>query len=86
MNLLKSAWILLLVSLATILNAQPKKNLIEIAVTPNHTNWTYNLGEVPVFNIQVLQNGQPLSNSKINYKIGLEQLPAALEKELEIKE
>ncbi len=65
--------------------AQPKKQLIDIQVTPTHTDWVYNLGETVSFDVKVLKNGQLLHNTKIHYEIGLERMPATMKGDLTLK-
>jgi len=65
--------------------AQPKKQLIDIQVTPTQTDWTYNLGETASFDVKILKNGQLIPNTKIYYEIGLERMPATLKGNLTLK-
>ncbi|HZJ21331.1 MAG TPA: acetylxylan esterase [Pricia sp.] len=51
------------------LTAQPSKQLVEVIVSPNHTDWTYNVGEQAEFSINVLRNNVPIEGVKITYKI-----------------
>lgn len=52
------------------LTAQPSRQLVEVIVSPNHTDWTYGVGEQAEFSINVLRNNVPLEGVKINYTIG----------------
>ncbi len=65
--------------------AQPKKQLIDIQVTPTQTDWTYNLGDTASFNVKVLKNGQLVPNIKIHYEIGLERMAAEIIGDLTLK-
>lgn len=56
--------------------AQPRRQVIEVIVAPEHTDWTYATGERADFTVRVLQNGLPISNCEITYEIGPEQMPA----------
>lgn len=51
------------------LAAQPSKQLVEVIVSPNHTDWTYEVGEQAEFSINVLRNQVPIEGVKIDYKI-----------------
>ncbi|WP_373517253.1 acetylxylan esterase [Pricia sp.] len=51
------------------LTAQPSKQLVEVIVSPNHTDWTYDVGEQAEFSINVLRNQVPIEGVKIDYKI-----------------
>ncbi len=51
------------------LTAQPSKQLVEVIVSPNHTDWTYDVGERAEFSINVLRNNLPIEGVKIDYKI-----------------
>jgi len=52
------------------LSAQPSKQLVEVIVSPDHADWTYNAGEQAEVSINVLRNNVPLEGVKINYTIG----------------
>jgi cephalosporin-C deacetylase len=51
------------------LNAQPRKELVQVIVTPDHADWTYEKGERAAFSITVLRNNVPLKGIEINYVI-----------------
>jgi hypothetical protein len=51
------------------LSAQPRRQLVQVIVTPNHADWTYDTGERAVFSIAVLRNNVPLKGIEINYVI-----------------
>jgi len=55
--------------------SQPQQELITVQVTPTQADWTYELGDQADFDIQILQNGHPLTDVSIQYQIGLEQMP-----------
>lgn len=52
------------------LTAQPSRQLVEVVVSPDHSDWTYDVGERAEFSINVLRNNVPLEGVKINYTIG----------------
>lgn len=54
---------------AIYLQAQPSKQLVEVIVSPDHTDWTYEVGEQAEFSIAVLRNNVPIEGIEINYKI-----------------
>ena len=62
----------LLVSLQ--LTAQPRKELVQVIVSPNHADWTYDTGERAEFTISVLENNVPLDGVKVNYRIQPEKM------------
>lgn len=47
---------------------------IQLKVTADRPNWEYKLGEIPVFKVAVERDGQPLSDIKIVYTLGLEKM------------
>jgi cephalosporin-C deacetylase-like acetyl esterase len=49
--------------------AQPSRELVKVIVTPNHSDWTYEIGERAEFSITVLRNNVPLNGIEINYVI-----------------
>ncbi len=51
------------------IGAQPRKQLVEVIVTPDHADWTYETGEQAAFSITVLRNNVPLKGVEINYVI-----------------
>ncbi|MGB7394034.1 MAG: acetylxylan esterase [Pricia sp.] len=54
------------------LQAQPSQQLVEVIVSPNHTDWTYDVGEQAEFSIDILRNNVPLEGIKIDYKIEID--------------
>ena len=51
------------------LSAQPRRELVKVIVTPNHADWTYEIGERAEFSVTVLKNNVPLEGIEINYVI-----------------
>ena len=51
------------------LDAQPSEKLVKVIVTPNHNDWTYEVGEQAEFNITALKNNIPLKGIEIKYII-----------------
>ena len=60
----------------SVANAQPIHSFIEVMVTPDRLDWTYELDERADFEIKVLRNGQLQAGIKASYEIGPEQMPA----------
>ena len=86
---LKLSWSLttiLLVFISTLVQAQPSRKVVEVIVAPQHTDWTYTPGERADFKVQIIRNGLPVTNAKISYEIGLEQMPAEKTGILELKD
>jgi cephalosporin-C deacetylase-like acetyl esterase len=54
------------------LNAQPLEKIIKIIVAPDHSDWTYKLGEPVKFTISVYKNGNLLNNVRARFEIGPE--------------
>ena len=50
-------------------------------MAPDHSDWTYKIGEPVKFTITVLQNGNPLKEVKIRYQVGPEKLEPTIKKE-----
>lgn len=57
------------------LQGQPAQSRVEVIVTPEETNWTYDTGERADFEVKVLRDGQLVPDVEIRYKIGPEQMP-----------
>lgn len=51
------------------LYAQPRQELVEVIVTPNHTDWNYKVGEQAEFSINVLKHNVPMEGISIKYTI-----------------
>jgi len=49
--------------------AQPKRQLVEVIVTPDKADWTYEVGERAEFTITVYRNYVPLEGIEVSYKI-----------------
>ncbi len=62
-----SAVAVLLLSIS--LHAQPRRELVKVLVTPDHSDWTYEVGEQVEFSITVLKNNVPLEGIEISYVI-----------------
>ena len=60
----------------TSLHAQPRHSRVQVIVTPEEADWTYETGERADFLVQVLRDGQTVPGVKISYSIGMEQMPA----------
>lgn len=54
--------------------AQPPEQIVKIVVAPDHTDWTYKVGEKVKFAVTVLQFGNPLANVRIKYEVGPEKM------------
>ncbi len=67
--------LLLVISLHSLVSAQPVEQLIKIVVAPDHSSWTYKIGEPVKFSIAVLQDGNPVKNATVLYEIGPEKMP-----------
>ncbi|WP_339713532.1 acetylxylan esterase [uncultured Kriegella sp.] len=51
------------------LKAQPRQELVEVIVTPNHADWTYNIGDQAEFSISVYKHNVPLEDIEVNYTV-----------------
>lgn len=56
------------------LYAQPTEKIVKVIVAPDHTDWTYKIGESVKFSVSVLQYGNPIKNAKIRYEVGPEKM------------
>ncbi len=66
--------------------SQPSKTPIEVIVSMDHQNWTYQLGEKVKFNVQVLEHGNPVKDAKIKYEIGPERMEPTKEESISLKD
>src|SRR5262245_58660850 len=78
---LLSAFVLTLIALGQLrVTAQDRIGTVQVRVKTDHADWTYNLGQPVKFSITVIQDGHPVTNAKLTYRIGPEQMPPKLEK------
>lgn len=68
-----------------ILHAQPVRQVVNIAVSPDHADWHYKTGESVEFKVTVLQNDFPLDNITLNYEVGPEKMEALKKGEVTLK-
>lgn len=54
--------------------AQPSKQLVQVIVTPDEADWTYETGDRAEFQIMVLKNNVPLEDIEVNYRIQPEKM------------
>ncbi|WP_425236392.1 acetylxylan esterase [Ulvibacterium sp.] len=69
---MKFRWYLSLVCIAMLsfyTHAQPQRKLVKVIVSPDETDWTYDIGDRPEFSIAVLRNNVPLEGVEISYTI-----------------
>ena len=66
--------------------AQPAEQLVKIAVSPDHADWKYKLGEQVVFSVQVLKEHVPVQGVKISYQYGTERMKPVKEESLQLKD
>ena len=67
------------------IQAQIRGNEIRVIVSPNHTDWTYQLKEKCTFNIQVYKAQNLLPGAVIDYELGPEMYPTETQKGIVLK-
>ena len=70
--MVKSVRFLLLiafVSMQIVAWGQPQERLVQVQVTPDHTNWLYKPGEKVKFKVVVLKCNIPQDNLEVRYEI-----------------
>ncbi|MCK5704204.1 MAG: acetylxylan esterase, partial [Cyclobacteriaceae bacterium] len=65
--------------------AQPRKELVEINIAPEHSDWIYEVGEKVNFNVSILKYGNPLTGIEIRYVIRPEKMDPVKEETIMIK-
>lgn len=65
--------------------AQPAHQLVQVVVTPDKANWTYDTGDRAEFTVQVLRNNVPLDGVEVKYSIQPEQMKPIEEGTLSLK-
>ena len=66
--------------------AQIKGNNIQISITPNHTDWNYQVDEEAVLKVTVMKGRCLLKDVKIDYEAGPEMYPDVKEQNLVLKD
>lgn len=49
---------------------------VQVRVTPDHRDWTYQPGEHPRFTVGLVADNEPIDNASVSYKVGPEMMPA----------
>lgn len=65
--------------------AQPARQLVQVIVTPDKADWTYERGEQAQFRIMVLKNNVPLDGIDVKYRINPEKMEAWEEETVTLK-
>ena len=72
--------VLLLLSLCAVsVAAQDRVGTVQVRVRTDHADWRYTPGQPVKFTMSVVQDGQPVTNAKLTYRIGPEQMPPRIE-------
>ncbi|WP_078063488.1 acetylxylan esterase [Bacteroides ihuae] len=67
-------------------SAQVRGNEIRVVVSPDHSDWKYNIGENSTFTIQVFKAQNLLKDVTIDYELGPEMYPAEIKKQILLKD
>ncbi len=86
MNYLQKSIFLIFLILASVLNAQPRKEYVQVLVSPNHSDWTYETGDRAEFTVSVLKNSVPLENIEVNYRLQPEKVDVWEEGTVKLKD
>lgn len=71
---------------AVSVGAQPAQKLINVVVSPDHTDWKYKVKDNVTFAVQVFKNGNLLKDVTVNYETGPEYFPDVKKQEVVLKE
>ena len=63
---------LLSIMVISVAFGQPTEKIIKVAVSADHANWNYSIGENVNFTITVTKNGSLVPNASVRYEIGPE--------------
>lgn len=55
--------------ISSIVIAQPSVQLVDVMITPDHSDWTYDVGEKASFSIAVFKNNVPLKGVEVEYTL-----------------
>jgi cephalosporin-C deacetylase-like acetyl esterase len=67
-------WAVLALAFQVALQAQPRRQMVELMVAPERVGWVYQVNEKVGFVVSVWQNGTPLDQVEIQYRVGPETL------------
>ncbi|MBY5959344.1 acetylxylan esterase [Membranicola marinus] len=62
-------FLLLVLPFVTHVDAQPRKQLVQVIVSPDHDDWTYEVGDQAEFTITALKNNVPLQGIEVKYTV-----------------
>jgi cephalosporin-C deacetylase-like acetyl esterase len=62
------------------LYGQQRIGAVSVRVALDHSDWRYEIGQPVKFTISVIQDGQPVPNAVVKYRIGPEAMPPTVEK------
>ena len=77
--------IIALLTFSQVIHAQVRGNEIRVVVSPDHTDWTYELNEPCRFTVQVYKAQNLLEGAVIDYAIGPEMYPTETKKQVTMK-
>lgn len=66
--------------------AAPQEQLVKVVISPDHDDWTYDVGENVQFKVSVLKFNNPLKNVHIDYEIKPEQMEAVKSNSITLKD
>lgn len=64
---------------------RPEK-MVKVAISLDHSDWTYNTGEQVKFYVRITKNSQLLQNVYVSYEIGPEMMPPVIKDSLILKD
>jgi cephalosporin-C deacetylase len=70
---------LMLLFAATQVMAQDRIGTVQVRVRTERADWMYKPGQPVKFTITVVQDGHPVTNARLTYRIGPEQMPPKIE-------
>lgn len=68
--------VLLMTAVSLSVFAQPARQLVQVVVSPDKTDWTYKKGDRAEFQIMVFKNNVPLDGIEVSYRINPEKMDA----------
>ncbi|MDR0536727.1 MAG: acetylxylan esterase [Tannerellaceae bacterium] len=66
--------------------AQPAQRVVNVVVSPDHSDWKYKSGEEVTFMIQTLQYGNLMKDALVDYELGPEFFPSVVKKDVRLKD
>lgn len=84
-NALLISLLICTLGIATQMMAQPAQKFVQVIISPDHSNWKYELKENATFKIQVYKDNVLLKDVAVDYELGPEYFPTEKKQDVVLK-